>query len=125
MTPTRGRCCARNGHRTPTLTEVDPAVWWSAYEQASSGLLDDVAAIAVGGQQHGMVLVDDAGTPVREALLWNDNRSAGAAEELIDELGGPQAWADAHRPGPGLELHRLQAALGGLARARCRGGRRA
>ena len=78
----------------PDLTAVDPAVWWSAYEQASSGLLDDVAAIAVGGQQHGMVLVDDAGTPVRDALLWNDNRSAGAAQELIAELGGPQAWAD-------------------------------
>lgn len=78
----------------PDLTEVDPAVWWSALEQASSGLLDDVAAIAVGGQQHGMVLVDEAGTPVRDALLWNDNRSAGSAEQLIAELGGGQAWAD-------------------------------
>ena len=78
----------------PDVTEVDPAVWWSALEQASSGLLDDVEAIAVGGQQHGMVLVDEAGTPVRDALLWNDNRSAGSAQQLIDELGGPQAWAD-------------------------------
>jgi xylulokinase len=78
----------------PDLTEVDPAVWWSALEQASSGLLDGVAAISVGGQQHGMVLVDEAGTPVRDALLWNDNRSARSAQQLIDELGGPQAWAD-------------------------------
>ncbi|MEP7090343.1 MAG: xylulokinase [Nocardioidaceae bacterium] len=79
----------------PDLTEVDARVWWQAFEQASAGILGDVAAIAVGGQQHGMVLVDEAGSPVRDALLWNDNRSAPQARALIDELGGAQAWADA------------------------------
>lgn len=83
----------RAGH--PDGTEVDPAVWWEAWTQASQGVLDDVGALAVGGQQHGMVLLDDAGTPVRDALLWNDNRSAPQAEQLIDELGGNDAWADA------------------------------
>jgi xylulokinase len=79
----------------PDRTEVDPAVWWSAYETASDGLLDGVEAIAIGGQQHGMVLVDEAGAPVRDALLWNDNRSAPQAEDLIEELDGPDAWATA------------------------------
>ncbi|MFC7502579.1 FGGY family carbohydrate kinase, partial [Nocardioides sp. GCM10030258] len=31
----------------------------------------------------------------RDALLWNDTRSAASAVQLIDELGGPQACADA------------------------------
>jgi len=79
----------------PDVTEVDAHVWWQAWQQASDGLLDGVEAVAVGGQQHGMVLVDDAGEPVRDALLWNDNRSAPQATALIEELGGPQAWADA------------------------------
>ena len=79
----------------PDVTEVDARVWWQAWEQASAGLLDGVAAISVAGQQHGMVLVDESGTPVRDALLWNDNRSAPQAAALIDELGGPHAWADA------------------------------
>jgi xylulokinase len=79
----------------PDLTEVDARVWWQAWEQASTGLLDGVEALAVGAQQHGMVLVDEAGAPVRDALLWNDNRSAAQAGTLIEELGGPQAWADA------------------------------
>jgi xylulokinase len=39
--------------------------------------------------------LDEDGEVVRPALLWNDTRSAGAAEDLIHELGGRQAWVDA------------------------------
>lgn len=84
---------ARAAH--PDRTEVDPQIWWDAFKQASAGLLDGVEALAVGGQQHGMVLLDAEGVPVRDALLWNDNRSAGAAADLLTELGGAQAWAEA------------------------------
>ncbi|SDN68883.1 xylulokinase [Geodermatophilus sp. DSM 45219] len=81
----------------PDGTEVDPAAWESALDRAlaQAGGLDDVAAVAVGGQQHGMVCLDDDGAVVRPALLWNDTRSAGAARDLTAELGGGQAWADA------------------------------
>lgn len=81
----------------PEGTEVHPDHWWDALQQAiaAAGGLDDVAAIAVGGQQHGMVCLDADGTVVRPALLWNDTRSAQAALDLIDELGGPQPWVDA------------------------------
>ncbi len=78
----------------PTGTEVDPREWWSALVTACAGdLLDGVGAISVAGQQHGMVLLDADGVPVRDALLWNDTRSAAAALELIDELGGAAKWA--------------------------------
>ncbi|GLI00050.1 xylulokinase [Phytohabitans aurantiacus] len=81
----------------PDGTEVHPDAWWSALQEAvaQAGGLDDVAAAAVAGQQHGMVCLDEHGEVVRPALLWNDTRSAGAANELIEELGGAQAWADA------------------------------
>ncbi|MBN9325876.1 MAG: uroporphyrinogen-III synthase [Cellulomonas sp.] len=81
----------------PDGTEVDPQAWWAALQVAidQAGGLDDVEALAVGGQQHGMVALDASGEVVRDALLWNDTRSAPAARELIDELGGPQAWASA------------------------------
>jgi xylulokinase len=81
----------------PDGTEVHPRAWWSALETAvaDAGGLDDVAAVAVGGQQHGMVCLDESGEVVRPALLWNDTRSAAAADDLVTELGGPQAWADA------------------------------
>jgi xylulokinase len=80
----------------PDATEVDPAAWWAAFATATAGgLLDGVRAIAVGGQQHGMVTLDEAGAVVRPALLWNDTRSAAAAHALVAELGGPAGWADA------------------------------
>ena len=78
----------------PDGTEVDPTAWWSAFNQAAGGL-DDVAALGVAGQQHGMVCLTEDGEVVRPALLWNDTRSAGAAQDLVDELGGPAKWAEA------------------------------
>jgi xylulokinase len=73
----------------PDGTSVDPEAWWTALQQAiaAAGGMDDVAAWAIGGQQHGMVALDASGAVVRDALLWNDTRSAGAASDLIGEFG--------------------------------------
>ena len=81
----------------PDGTEVPASAWLEAYQEATAdpALLDGVAALAVGGQQHGMVTLDENGELVRDALLWNDNRSAPDAKDLIAELGGPTVWADA------------------------------
>ena len=82
----------------PPGTSVDPAAWWDALQQAirEAGGLDDVAAIAVGGQQHGMVCLDADAKVVRDAVLWNDTRSAEAARDLVGELpGGAAGWAEA------------------------------
>lgn len=82
----------------PPGTAVDPEAWWLALTQAlaAAGGIDDVAAISIAGQQHGMVALDERGEVIRDALLWNDTRSARAAEELIAELGGEQL---VHRTG--------------------------
>lgn len=76
----------------PTGTEVDPAAWWEALLAAidAAGGLDDVAAVSVAAQQHGMVVLDDAGRVIRPALLWNDTRSAPAAAALIEEIGAAE-----------------------------------
>lgn len=80
----------------PDGSEVDPEHWWRAWQEATSGgLLDGVEAVAVAGQQHGLVALDEHRRVVRPALLWNDTRSAKAALDLVEEAGGPQAYADA------------------------------
>jgi xylulokinase len=94
----------RQGRAThPEGSEVHPDHWWTALQKAvaDAGGLDDVSAVSVGGQQHGMVCLDSDGSVIRPALLWNDTRSAGAAVELIrsagggDPAAGAQYWAHA------------------------------
>ena len=89
----------------PAGTEVDPEAWWTAYLQASqSGLLDGVSALSVAGQQHGMITLDEDNAVVRPALLWNDTRSAAAAGDLINELGGRDRWTEAVQVSPVASL---------------------
>ena len=80
----------RTGRAThPVGTEIEPEQWWEALRHAiaDAGGLDDVAAISIGGQQHGMVVLDAVGRVIRPALLWNDTRSAAAATALVAEVG--------------------------------------
>jgi xylulokinase len=82
----------------PDGTEVDPERWWIALQSAlaAAGGTSDLACLSVAGQQHGMVCLDEDGAVVRDALLWNDLRSAPDAADLVAELpGGAVAWAAA------------------------------
>ncbi|MEN9989147.1 MAG: hypothetical protein RL508_126 [Actinomycetota bacterium] len=80
----------------PNGTEVNPAAWVSALAQSieQAGGLDDVAALSIGGQQHGMVLLDADGRVIRDALLWNDTRSAEQAQLLIEHFGAQYLAAE-------------------------------
>ncbi|WP_182049575.1 xylulokinase [Changpingibacter yushuensis] len=100
--PSTGSIVRQGKASHPDGTEIDPKYWWDAFLLAveEAGGLDDVAAISVGGQQHGMVCLDELGEVIRPALLWNDTRSGGSAKDLIVELGegdvelGAARWAE-------------------------------
>lgn len=84
----------------PPRSEQPPAAWWEAFTTAcgEAGVpgRHRPAAIAVGGQQHGLVVVDQTGAPLRAAKLWNDTESATDADALVAALpGGAAAWAEA------------------------------
>ena len=83
-----GELLASSSRPHPNGTEVDPQSWWVALQEALAevGGLDGVAAISIAGQQHGMVVLDEAGEVIRPALLWNDTRSADAAQQLNTEF---------------------------------------
>ena len=81
----------RQGRAThPDGTEVDPVHWLNGLNTAISDAngIEDVSAISIAGQQHGMVALNSDGNVIRNALLWNDVRSADAAESLNREAGG-------------------------------------
>lgn len=76
----------------PPGTAVDPALWWNAMLAAvqEAGGLEDVSAISVGAQQHGMIALDKDGNVLRDALMWNDTSSAPQVKSLNDELGAEE-----------------------------------
>jgi len=79
---------------TDGARESDPRGWWSAVRDAlaETGRAGEVGAISVAGQQHGLVVLDGAGEPLRDASLWNDTRAAADAERLTEALGADR-WA--------------------------------
>lgn len=76
--------------------ETDPEVWWQALRDAlvQTGRAREVSAISVAGQQHGLVVLDGSGRPVRPAKLWNDTESADDAAQMVAEFGGAEWWAE-------------------------------
>ena len=97
----------------PDGTQCPPSAWWAALQQASDGLMDGVQAIGRGraAARHGGP--GRGRRVVRPAMLWNDTSSAPDAADLVDELGGPQAWAEAVGSVPVAQFHRDQAAVAG------------
>jgi xylulokinase len=83
---------------TPPRSEQDPEAWWRALGDARAACHhgDEVSAMSVASQQHGLVVTDAGGRPLRPAKLWNDTESAPDAAWLRDQLpDGPVAWAEA------------------------------
>lgn len=79
-----------NGRR-----EQEVEQWLTAFEQATRSALAEagvsgqqIEAIGVSGQQHGLVLLDQAGEVLRPAKLWCDTESAPENDRLLDYLGG-------------------------------------
>lgn len=84
-------------HEVTAQRDSDPEQWWRALSEALAQCgpaARRAAAVSVAGQQHGLVVLDADGRPVRNALLWNDTRSAPQRDRLVAELGGPAAWAE-------------------------------
>ncbi len=78
----------------PGWSEQDPRLWWDGTVSAvrsvlaSSGVPGaDVAAIGLTGQMHGLVLLDAVGDVLRPAILWNDQRTADACDEIRRAVG--------------------------------------
>ncbi|HWG22929.1 xylulokinase [Actinospica sp.] len=85
--------------------ESEPEQWWEALSEAldQTGYAETAAAVSIGGQQHGLVALDEEGRSVHPALLWNDVRSAPNAEALVERLGA-RTWAERVGSVPGASF---------------------
>ena len=78
----------------PLWSEQHPHLWWDGTTEAIGRALtaagvtgDDVAAVGLTGQMHGLVLLDADGEVIRPAILWNDQRTAAECDVIRATLG--------------------------------------
>lgn len=76
----------------PRWSEQDPNVWWNAAVGAIRTALgdlggDEVEAVGLTGQMHGLVALDAEDRILRPAILWNDQRTEAECDEIRDAIG--------------------------------------
>lgn len=78
----------------PLWSEQDPREWWDAVAASIRSVLEqagiggeEVAAVGLTGQMHGLVLLDEAGNVLRPAILWNDQRTQSQCDEIHQIVG--------------------------------------
>lgn len=74
--------------------EQAPDMWWENLKLATADVLqqakakgDDVEAIGISYQMHGLVIVDKAGQPLRPSIIWCDSRAVPYGERAMKDLG--------------------------------------
>ena len=78
----------------PGFAEQQPEVWWQNACLASKAVLEranvrseDVKAIGISYQMHGLVVVDKALTVLRPSIIWCDSRAVSYGNRAFDDLG--------------------------------------
>jgi len=78
----------------PLWSEQDPGEWWAGTVTSTRRALaeagakaDEVAAVGLTGQMHGLVLLDADRKVLRPAILWNDQRTGPECEEIHRRVG--------------------------------------
>lgn len=82
----------------PLWSEQNPEDWWRAASASLREVLkivssDDIAAVGMTGQMHGLTSLDKDGHPLRPAILWNDQRSGAQCEEITQKIGAQRLYS--------------------------------
>lgn len=73
-------------------SEQNPKDWWEAFLSGIKELVQNidtskVAGIGVGGQMHGLVILDENDNVIRPTILWNDGRTNKETAYLNEVIG--------------------------------------
>ncbi len=78
----------------PLWSEQNPLEWWEAVSVSIKSVLEkagvggeSVSAVGLTGQMHGLVLLDETGSVLRPAILWNDQRTQAQCDEIHARIG--------------------------------------
>lgn len=89
----------------PLWAEQCPEDWWAAAQKAVQGVLkeagvsgEEVKAVGLSGQMHGLVLLDEKNEVVRPALIWCDQRSQPQVDFIHQTVGKANVVAHTANP---------------------------
>ncbi len=78
----------------PGFAEQDPLIWWNELKNAMAMLADecdykknDIAAIGISYQMHGLVMLDKDGNALRSSVIWCDSRAVAIGNHAFQQLG--------------------------------------
>lgn len=79
----------------PLWSEQNPLDWWQGTIASITAALskanrsgDEVTAIGLTGQMHGLVMLDKTDHILRPAILWNDQRTGKQCDDITAKVGG-------------------------------------
>ena len=85
----------------PGWAEQDPADWWDYLKQATAAVLahshcaaEDIKAIGISYQMHGLVCVDKDQRVLRPSIIWCDSRAVPYGQRAYEALG--EEWCLEH-----------------------------
>lgn len=115
----------------PGWAEQDPETWWEhakrgvskAMSEAGAGG-EEIEAVGISYQMHGLVCVDKAMRPLRDSIIWCDSRAVPYGERAADVLGAEKclerllnlpgnftasklAWVKANEPEIYSRIHKV------------------
>ena len=84
--------------RQPGWAEQSPDTWWESVQQAiliahSSGAYNpqDITAIGIAYQMHGLVLVDKDQRVLRDSIIWCDSRAVPYGDKAFEAMGAARS----------------------------------
>lgn len=79
----------------PGWAEQDPEMWWANLKLATVDILaqsgakgNEIEAIGISYQMHGLVCVDASGKPLRDSIIWCDSRAVPYGNQAFEAIGG-------------------------------------
>lgn len=98
-----------------TWAEQNPQHWWSSLHRSTESLLresgvraPEVACVVFSGQMMGMVAVDDQLRPVRDAIIWADQRAVAQVARVAERIDPRRVYAlTGHRLSPSYSAAKM------------------
>jgi len=93
--------------------EQNPDDWWKAVCHTTREIVQridphDIAAISFSGQMMGCLCVDKTGTPLKESIIWADQRSTVESQHIREKMGDECFYnITGHRISPSYGLEKF------------------